>query len=102
MSPPWQSLTEAPLNGTMVWLAVCYEKDDADHPLADSIIAATVGFWQEGDGDEGEWLFAGWCWSHGHFTQGCGRVLAWKPIGFDLDLLGVELPTPAPSPMETK
>lgn len=87
----WQPIETAKKDGQMLWLAVDYSgglggENDPDHPLADARIAATIGFNQYDDNGEDEWLFAGWCWTHDHFTQGRGKVIAWRPIGFELSL----------------
>ncbi|KQX19374.1 MULTISPECIES: hypothetical protein [unclassified Sphingomonas] len=86
----WREI-DAEAHKDMVWLLVDYsDRDAAGHPLADATYAATIGFWDE---NEEEWKFAGWCWSHDHFTEGRGRVVAYKPIGFMLEHTG-EWPLP--------
>lgn len=67
--------------------------DAEDHPLADTAeLVVTVGYAQHVDGDEYAWLFAGWCWSHDHFTQGTGKVVGWQPLPFPLDVPRSEAP----------
>lgn len=84
---PWRPLDDA-ARRDIAWLLVDYSGEQGEHPIADATFAATIGFWQDGDGSEGEWKFAGWCWSHDHFTEGRGRVVAWKPIGFMIEHTG--------------
>lgn len=84
----WSPLDSAPRDGRMLWLAVDYGGETGDHSLADAVVAATIGFNNFDNNGQDEWQFAGWCWCHDHFTEGSGRVLAWRPleIGDDLDL----------------
>jgi hypothetical protein len=80
-----QPIETAPKDDTMVWLLISYEDRDAsDHPLTDAAIAWTIGFNGLENTGQDEWKFVGWCWSHDHFTDGRGKVLAWKPLGFEL------------------
>lgn len=37
----------------------------------------TIGFYS--DATE-EWQFAGWCWTHDHFTEGKGTPVGWLPL----------------------
>jgi hypothetical protein len=82
-SDPWLPIGSAPRDGKMIWLLVDYT--DGEHPLADSTIAATIGFNERDGTGEDRWQFAGWCWTHDHFTEGRGKVIAWKGIGFELE-----------------
>jgi hypothetical protein len=71
------SMVNAPRDGTMVRLLVDYA--DGGGPLEDAQIAWTIGFnGLEGTGED-EWKFAGWCWTHDHFTQGSGKPVGWLP-----------------------
>lgn len=67
----------APKNGTMIRLLVDYTEGGG--PLEDEQIAWTIGF--NGFADHGidEWKFAGWCWTHDHFSQGSGTPVGWLP-----------------------
>lgn len=73
-------MKNAPRDGTMLCLLVDYSGEDSDFPLDDASIAWTIGFNNYEHDDEDVWLFAGWCWSHDHFTQGIGKVIGWKPF----------------------
>lgn len=73
----WQSLGTAPKDGTLVELVVDYT--DGDHPLEDATLACTIGFNNLKNDGEDTWKFAGWCWTHDHFTEGKGLVVAWRP-----------------------
>lgn len=82
-SDPWLPIGSARHDGTMLWLLVDYA--DGEHALVDSRFGATIGFNSEADTGEDRWQFAGWCWSHDHFTEGHGKVIGWKAIGFELE-----------------
>lgn len=82
-----QPMETAPKDNSLVWLLVDYSDEDADHALADATQAWTIGFNSFADSGEDEWKFAGWCWSHDHFTQGRGSPVAWRPVGFDLEVV---------------
>lgn len=73
----WQPLSTAPKDGTLLELVVDYT--DGHHPLHDALIAPTIGFNDLDNTGEDEWRFAGWCWCNDHFTQGEGKVIAWRP-----------------------
>lgn len=95
---PAMGLPPAPRDGTLVWLLIDYRGEQGDHPLDDAEFAWTVGFNNlENDGED-EWRFAGWCWSHDHFTAGRGKVLAWKPLGFPLTPPACFRPRPVDAP----
>lgn len=70
--PKWRDMATAPRDGTMVRLLVRF----TDHPTDDSEEAATIGAYSE----DGGWKFAGWCWSHDHFTEGKGEPIGWLPM----------------------
>jgi len=71
-------MVDAPKDGTMVRLLVDYSDGggalEDDHPRS-----WTIGFNGFEDTGEDEWKFAGWCWSHDHFTQGSGEPVGWLP-----------------------
>ncbi len=70
----------APKDGTMLTLLVDYSGESNGHPLFDATTAWTVGFNNfDHDGDDA-WKFAGWCWSHDHFTEGTGKPIGWLPF----------------------
>lgn len=70
----------APRDGTMVRLLVQFDEhatEDIEGP------AWTIGannFDNEGDEGQDRWKFAGWCWSHDHFTEGKGTPIGWLPL----------------------
>lgn len=68
-----ENMDAAP-EGEMLRLYVQFE----EHPTDDvpgGACAATIGF-KDSEG----WHFAGWCWSHDHFTDGKGKPVAWLPM----------------------
>ncbi|RZL78561.1 MAG: hypothetical protein EOP66_07810 [Sphingomonas sp.] len=65
-----------------VLLLVDYGEDGA-HAIDDASVAVTIGHNNDhnvGDGEGQGWQFAGWCWSHDHYTQGEGKVIGWLPL----------------------
>ena len=70
----------APRNGTMVRLLVEF----SDHATEDCVGPAwTIGACYDDNVGAGEgigWQFAGWCWSHDHFTEGRGTPVGWLPM----------------------
>lgn len=77
MEGEWLPISDDAKSGAMVELVVDYS--DGDHPLADGVLACTIGFNTLADTGEDEWKFAGWCWTHDHFVQGKGTPVAWRP-----------------------
>jgi hypothetical protein len=77
-SPELLPMSEAPKDGTMVRLLVDYTDGggalEDEHPQS-----WTIGFNGSEDTGEDEWKFAGWCWTHDHFTQGSGTPVGWLP-----------------------
>ncbi|MFI8981446.1 hypothetical protein [Ectopseudomonas khazarica] len=74
--PRWRDMATAPRDGTMVRLLVEF----TEHATEDADQAPTIGANNfENDGED-RWLFAGWCWSHDHFTQGQGEPVGWLPM----------------------
>jgi len=78
---PNTDMGSAPRDGTILRLLVDYSGEDADHALADTADTAwTIGHNNFDNDGEDAWLFAGWCWSHDHYTQGEGKVVGWLPF----------------------
>lgn len=74
------SFQDPPKDGTIACLLVDYSGEAADHPLNDTArLAWTIGHNNFANDGEDRWQFAGWCWSHDHYTQGRGVVVAWAP-----------------------
>lgn len=70
----WRPMETAPRDGTMLRLLVQFE----DHATEDTTEPApTIGAYCEGAEC---WQFAGWCWSHDHFTEGKGEPVGWLPM----------------------
>lgn len=66
----------APRDGTMVRLLVNF----TDHATEDTAGPAwTIGAYPS-DNESGGWQFAGWCWTHDHFTEGEGTPIGWLPM----------------------
>ncbi len=77
----------APKDSTIIRLLVDYSADEAEHPLEDDTLAWTIGHNSDdnvGDGEGSGWQFAGWCWSHDHYTQGVGKPIGWLPLHGEL------------------
>ena len=70
----------APRDGTMVRLLVEF----TDHATEDCVGPAwTIGANNDDEVGEDErvgWQFAGWCWTHDHFTEGRGKPVGWLPM----------------------
>lgn len=74
--PRWRDMATAPRDGTLVRLLVEF----TEHATEDADQAPTIGANNfENDGED-RWQFAGWCWSHDHFTQGQGEPIGWLPM----------------------
>ena len=74
--PGWRDMATAPTDGTMVRLLVEFE----EHSTEDAERAPTIGANNFDNDDEDVWRFAGWCWSHDHFTEGKGTPVGWLPM----------------------
>jgi len=70
----------APRDGTMVRLLVLFE----EHATEDTAESAwTIGVCNDdhvGEDQRIGWQFAGWCWTHDHFTEGKGTPVGWLPL----------------------
>lgn len=75
-NPEWRDMSTAPRDGTMLRLLVEFE----EHSTEDEDQAPTIGANNFDHDGEDEWKFAGWCWSHDHFTQGRGEPVGWLPM----------------------
>ena len=82
-----QPMESAPRDGTMVRLLVNFD----DHATEDTTGPAwTIGANNDDNVDHSGrtgWQFAGWCWTHDHFTEGKGTPVAWLPIVGDFSEL---------------
>lgn len=74
--PGWKDMASAPTDGTMLRLLVEFE----EHPTEDADQAVTIGANNFDNNGEDSWQFAGWCWSHDHFTEGKGTPVGWLPM----------------------
>lgn len=74
----WQPIETAPKDGTSVLLLI----GDADHALHDDTYAVSIGSYGVEGGPEYDptWNFAGWCWTHDHYTRGEGTPTHWMPL----------------------
>lgn len=79
-APTPRDIKDAPRDGTLVRLLVDYSGEEADHPLEDDTVAWTIGANNFDNDLIDTWKFAGWCWSHDHFTEGRGKVIGWLPF----------------------
>lgn len=74
--PKWRDMATAPRDGTMLRLLVEF----TEHQTEDADQAPTIGANNfDNDGDD-RWQFAGWCWTHDHFTEGKGEPVGWLPM----------------------
>lgn len=76
----WQPMDTAPKDGTLVLLLIA-PSEERDHALEDTAEASrTIGHNNFDNDGEDRWQFAGWCWSHDHYTEGEGMPSAWAPL----------------------
>jgi hypothetical protein len=74
VSDEWRPMESAPRDGSMLRLLVEFE----DHATEDTAgPAPTIGAYCAGAEC---WHFAGWCWTHDHFTEGKGTPVGWLPM----------------------
>ncbi len=67
----------APRDGSMLRLLVQFD----EHATEDTSGPAwTIGSNSFDENGEDDWQFAGWCWSHDHFTEGKGTPVGWLPM----------------------
>ena len=65
----------------------CPDAAHASHVVGEADPAATIGACNDDnvpDDQRAGWQFAGWCWSHDHFTEGKGTPVGWLPMHPDL------------------
>jgi len=75
-----RAMETTPRDGTMVRLLVQFE-ENATEDTAEP--AWTIGACNDDNVGEDErigWQFAGWCWTHDHFTEGKGTPVGWLPL----------------------
>lgn len=76
----WRDPTTYPKDGTLVLLRV----EGGDHPTEDDTIFRTIGSNNFDNDGEDRWQYAGWCWSHDHWTEAAedrrGQVTGWLPL----------------------
>lgn len=91
MKPVAFEVITAPKDGTMMRLLVDYTGEDSSGRLEDEDQAWTIGFNDLDNTGDDEWKFAGWCWSHDHFTEGHGVVIGWLPLHAPCDVMRAEI-----------
>nr|WP_314532345.1 hypothetical protein [uncultured Pseudomonas sp.] len=74
--PKWQDMESAPRDGTLLRLLVSFD----EHSTEDADESPTIGANNFDNDEEDVWRFAGWCWTHDHFTQGVGTPMGWLPM----------------------
>jgi hypothetical protein len=74
--PKWRDMDTAPRDGTLLRLLVEFD----EHSTEDSDQAPTIGANNFDHDGLDEWKFAGWCWTHDHFTEGKGTPVGWLPL----------------------
>jgi len=75
----WRPISEAPKDGTLILLRVQSDRENWT-PLEDAMEHTTIGSNSRDLNDIDEWTFAGWCWSHDHYTEGYGTPVMWMPL----------------------
>lgn len=79
----WLPMDSAPRDATIIRLLVEFE----EHSLEDSNDPVqTIGHNNFDNDGLDNWTFAGWCWTHDHYTQGVGRPIAWAPFAIDVPM----------------
>ena len=81
-----EDIRHAKKDGTQYLLEV----RGGEHPMQDAKIWTTIGHNNFDNDGEDIWRFAGWCWSHDHYTQGSGEVLGFEELEKVLDLATAE------------
>jgi len=79
---PWRPIKDAKTDGRLYLLLI--ETGELEgglsvNPIEDAHLSRTIGFNNDGNVTEDcqdGWQFAGWCWSHDHFVDGRGKVVA--------------------------
>lgn len=73
----WRAMEDAPRDGTLLRLLVEFQ----EHATEDGPEAApTIGANNFSHDGEDRWQFAGWCWTHDHWTEGVGKPVGWMPF----------------------
>lgn len=72
-----QPMKTVPKDGRFVELLIDYS--DGYNPLQDATIAWTIGSNDFDNTGVDEWKILGWLWSQDHFSEGMGKLLAWRP-----------------------
>ncbi|HFK2947307.1 TPA: hypothetical protein ACGY8F_002265 [Stenotrophomonas maltophilia] len=91
-------MNTAPRDGTMVRLLVLFD----DHATEDKNGPAwTIGANTFQANGENLWQFAGWCWTHDHFTEGKGTPVGWLPLTGAAQAVGLA-PTMIPDTPEVR
>lgn len=70
-------MSTAPRDGTLIRLLVDFTGNATSDSGRPSWTIGSNGF---DANEEDVWDFAGWCWSHDHFTQGHGTPIGWLPM----------------------
>ena len=77
---PWHPIDTYKKDGKLVLLLV----DGGDHATEDASVFRTIGSNAFDHDGEDRWDYAGWCWSHDHWTQAAedrrGKVIGWHPL----------------------
>lgn len=74
MKLDWVNPETAVKDGRMYLLRI----NGGSHRTSDSDVWETIGFNNFDNDGENVWQFAGWCWTHDHWVNGSGRVIAIK------------------------
>lgn len=73
-------MNTAPRDGTMIRLLVQFTEHATEDKAGPAWTIGTRNDHNVGELEWGGWQFAGWCWTHDHFTEGKGTPVGWLPL----------------------
>lgn len=73
-------MNTAPRDGTMIRLLVQFREHATEDKPGPAWTIGACNDYNVGELEWGGWQFAGWCWTHDHFTEGKGMPVGWLPL----------------------